>query len=416
MKKYIIRIIVSIIVVLVFVFYMDLINITYWLYGDVKLSDVMFNFSLAHLDKKVFKEIFVGILGIETTSLAILGTYYFTDKSNKEVIRKQEEIFEEQRKDLEKQIELEKKMFEKQREDQARQLEFEKEIAYRNMNKANAGTILKEVQVLHQNNIYLFNLVKIEKCLKTGDIFDDEYKEVVKKSCEFLKKIKQDFYYDDNIVKKIDSILDVENISEEEDKLNILSEYFFEVKRLYMKFYSLTEEEQQKVLYDEIEIKAIKKLWQKLFLLQNSSNKLVREYIVYFLNSDLDISLGIRKEDEEKIKIIVEYKDVFEKLYRLRNNVGIDISEEYENLERTNELKEKLNTKNKEVLKMELESWIEEYGKIYEYKIGYFKLIDFLGSGNEALLKHFVEEFSKKYEEGIKVNYTEEFIIEHKYI
>lgn len=406
-KKWLILVLSIITIVIIFIFYMDLINITSYIDGKKKLIDIIFKPSIFNLNKNLMIIFLFSIISTLTTILAVLGTYYFTNKNASDMILEQRKIFEQEQINYKNAITKEERRFRIKEENYQNELALQKEVAYKNMNKANSDNILKEIKILHENITYLNVLVTIEEQLCLYEIFNDEYKKIFKISNEFVKKLKSDFYYDNNIVKIIENILsiDVEN-RVLVDSANYYVEY---ANNLYFYFYENDNINNETAQYLNIKKKAILTLWSKLFSYKDKHDSLYPIHVLYFLNNDLHISQGLDEESIQVINFLHENNYELKNLYSKKNLKN----SKYKSFLNKSPLNDKVKDFSS---RFDLNEIVQLYGDIYYAKFNNRKIIDQLGKNNEELIKFFVQKFLKSFESGKVINTSPNFIKEYKYI
>lgn len=158
---------------------------------------------------------------------AVLGTYLFTKRSVDKQLEKQEEIHRSEMSNM-------NKLYEKEKRDT-------KEIAYRNMNKQHSDLLYTEIDKLLERIEYQISLLAIARSFRSDTMFNYTVAKAHGYNVSFAEKVKENFYYDENIVNVCNHI-----IFADKDNLNLteLKTQYREVKTLFFGFrYSNHEEE-----------------------------------------------------------------------------------------------------------------------------------------------------------------------------
>ncbi|WOO88700.1 hypothetical protein R2F61_07155 [Mollicutes bacterium LVI A0078] len=186
---------------LVFIFILDGINFRSMNNEQPFWLDIL-NFSLINLNIEMWTSMLA-------TILAVFGTYYFTRKSNEQMLVNQREIYEEESEEQKSKWIEEKKILELQ-------VKEEKIANYKNINKQNFVLTKNAILKMYANYMYIYYLKKFEYFICK------DYSAINNKTCinieqinkNLLIKLKAEYFYDKEITNKISEL----------EKINIVTD------------------------------------------------------------------------------------------------------------------------------------------------------------------------------------------------
>lgn len=181
--------------------------------------------------------------------------------------------------------------------------------AYKQMNKTNGKLITEEIVKFYKNACYLLSLSNISTTLGINNIFDYEINKIKSNNTLFLKRLKEDFIYDNKVVNAIDKI----------DFNTSNDEYFNHSHALFSLFYGFSDRETKVVNSLECEKKAKLKLYE-LSYIDYFDNKeyYLRERILLWINDEITYS-ELLKKDESVQKLIFKQVRFFKEIVNCKN-------------------------------------------------------------------------------------------------
>lgn len=264
---------------------------------------------------------------------------------------------------------------------------IEKEIAYRSINKQNSNVILSEIRKFYANACYFSALNQIAGTLGIVDLFNYELEKIKENNIIFLRRLKEDFSYDNEILNQINCI----NVNS--DNL----EYFMSCKELFEMFYGFSDSTNKKLNIQHAEEKAKKKLYEILY--RSVRHKHLKERVILWINNEGKY-LELKEKDEvNQIQIL----ESISKLKPIFNNPNLTCDEFKKRIETP--IYKNIISSLKEIYSDVPEDSVIEYLYILCkdcYKsVNGKRLYDNLGTNSDEFEQLFIEKFKIDYFENI---------------
>lgn len=177
----------------------------------------------------------------------------------------------------------------------------EKEIAYRSINKQNEKVIIREIMKFYGNACYIDELYLIERKYKIYGIFNYEYSTLKSLNESFLKKLKEDFYYDSSMVERIEEILQGEVGTKE---------YFESCKSLFKLLYGFSDETNKNIEFIKFKRKARLELYS-MCRFSHPKYKYLKEQVNLSLNNNYMFEIFIALDVEDRNNILSLYENIY---------------------------------------------------------------------------------------------------------
>lgn len=327
------------------------------------------------------------IVSITASLIAVFGTWYVTDTANKGSMKHAENI---------SQVEL---------------LE-QKKTQYRLMNKENRDIVLENMKIFRKRNFYLLNLLKISNLFEM-EIFDQEIINIFSEDEFFLNKLKEDFFYDEELLLYINKYLSVINKYKQSTTLELV-EYWDISHDIYSMFFSYDKNSIESFDYEEEVEAALKEFWKRLtfcFIPEDSNVKEVVAMKIELIKNEKRwwLSTGV----DNKYKLLFTH---IENLIKESPSVANDIEELgylLKNLEKNSDYEEDIKKLILELFdEIDIQDWFvrKVLLDIREFQTIKGKF------GERDYVDVFVNELKYIFEEHKSDNYYENHILKNNYI
>ncbi len=373
---------------------LDMINFRTINNNGIGFVEDLKNISLVNLNVELWS-------GIFTTLIAVMGTYYFTNKSNKGLNEEQQRRFNQERREEHERLEIEI-------QENDKKLRLDKEMQYRKMNKENIDVILREIKRFYGTVCYYKYLYEITENLNiSSELFSSEFKWIIENNNKFLLKLKNDFYYDEEFVEMLNEAI------YPSDKSVTGTDYIIKAKEIYMYFFSFDTETNLNFDFNKYREKAKKKLFEKCGMIYDDKLWL-RERVLDHMNNTKNINFFTDEELDLLFKCSIKIKQYFSNL-EVNNSTQKNLIEEIEDY--------KINVVPIFIEKYKVDSEDKVYNKFVAFFNGSYTYIngnivlDDLGKNDEDVINEFVNNYKIDYFEDIPyTNYVVENREKYHYI
>lgn len=373
---------------------LDMINFRTINNNGIGFVEDLKNISLVNLNVELWS-------GIFTTVIAVMGTYYFTNKSNKGLNEEQQRRFNQERREEHERLEIEI-------QENDKKLRLDKEMQYRKMNKENINVILREIKRFYGTVCYYKYLYEITENLNiSSELFSSEFKWIIENNNKFLLKLKNDFYYDEEFVEMLNEAIYPSY------KSVTGTDYIIKAKEIYMYFFSFDTESNLNFDFNKYREKAKKKLFEKCGMIYDDKLWL-RERVLDHMNNTKNINFFTDEELDILFKCSIKIKQYFSNL-EVNNSTQKNLIEEIEDY--------KIN-----VVPIFIEKYkVDSKDKVYNKFVAFFNasytyingniVLDNLGKNDEDVINEFVNNYKIDYFEDIPyTNYVVENREKYHYI